>query len=127
MLKANQIHVVYLDKNHPPGDGINSATSFIDEFMPKHIEYTKLYLLPEIKNENIPGLPFSAEFYAQVFSNGLNRQDHETLDNSNIPLAFAINMMFLRFNKAVRFDRNFAQENGIHYLPLPLTNESISV
>jgi hypothetical protein len=33
-LQNNQIHIVYMDKNHPPNGGIEAATSIIDENMP---------------------------------------------------------------------------------------------
>jgi len=44
--------VVYLDKNHPANGGIESATKLIDQSVAKGIEYSKLYLIPEISNQN---------------------------------------------------------------------------
>lgn len=52
-LKPNCVHVVFLDKNHPPNGGIEAATDIIDSNMPAGVEYQKLYLHPEVKNAKV--------------------------------------------------------------------------
>ena len=96
-LKPNDISVIYLDKNHPK-HGIADATRLIDQNMPGGIEYTKLYMIPKIENDLIPDFPFSFEMVGQCLLNGLNRKDHSTLDNSDVPKMFGIMLMFLNFN-----------------------------
>jgi len=95
--------VIYLDKNHPI-NGIAAATNIIDQKMPSGLKYTKLYLIPEIENDLIPDYPFSFEMVGQCLLNGLNRKDHNTLNNSNVPLLFAIIFMFLKLNACSQFD-----------------------
>lgn len=75
-LKPNQIRVIYLDKNHPPNGGIESVTKMIDDLMPQSVEYTKLYLVPEIKNPQLNNFPFSFQFLYQVLFNAYHRKDH---------------------------------------------------
>ena len=60
----NETRIIFLDKNYPPNGGILSATQIIDQCVDWDIPYCKLYLVPEIKNDNIPNLPFSYEFIA---------------------------------------------------------------
>ena len=96
--------------------------------MPANIEYTKIYLVPEIMNVNIPGLPFSKEFYAQVLSNAYNRKDHQTLDNTDMPKNFSINLMFLKMNKNICLNDRMREQNNFNaFLRLPMTNEKIDV
>lgn len=67
-LKKNSIHVVYMDKNHPPNGGIESATKIIDDNMSlpgtKGVKYKKLFLCPEITKPCVDNYPFSFEFFA---------------------------------------------------------------
>lgn len=79
-----------MDKNHPPNGGIQAACKIVDDSVPHSLEYTKLYLLPEVKNENVPNYPFSYQFFAQCLSNGMHREDHLTLDNSDLPKTYGI-------------------------------------
>ena len=44
--------VVYLDKNHPANGGVESATKLIDQSVTKGIDYSKLYLIPEMSDDN---------------------------------------------------------------------------
>lgn len=98
-LKPGAHHIIFLDKNHPPNGGIQGVTQLIDNEIPKGIQYQTLYMIPTRKNETILDFPFSYEFVAQNLHNGLNRDKHDTLDNSNIPKLFAISLMFLNMNK----------------------------
>ena len=56
------MHIIYMDKNHPPNGGIEAVTNLVDENMPKNIEYTKLYLVPKITKPLVENYPFSYEF-----------------------------------------------------------------
>lgn len=46
----------------------------------------------------IPNFPFSYELMAQSFYNASKRDDHETIDNSDIPKVFAIQIMFMKLS-----------------------------
>jgi len=89
-LKDGETRVIYLDKNHPPEGGIKAAVAMIDRYMSDHIPYCKLHLIPQIENDKIPKYPFSYEFVAQSMYNGLQRNDHPTLDNKDLPKLFGI-------------------------------------
>ena len=39
----------------------------------------------------------------------MNRSDHETLDNSNVPKLFGIQFMFFKMNKNAEFDNAFLE------------------
>ena len=79
-------------------------------------------------NESVPNFPFSFEFFAQCFSNGYNRKDHQTLDNSDKPKLFAIQLMFMAMNKHAAFNQAMLNKDNISsFLRLPLTNENIKV
>ena len=82
---------------------------FIDENMPSGVEYSKLYLIPEITKQKLPYYPFSYQFVAQCVHNSLNRTEHETLDNSDVPKAVAVLLMFVRMN-AKQYDEQLLQE-----------------
>ena len=72
--------------------------------------------------------PFSYKFIAQCLYNGYHRSDHETLDNSDIPKLFAIQMMFLNLNRRCVFDEPLLERQGLDdYLTLPLNNEKIEI
>ena len=89
-LTENSVHVAYLDKNHPPNGGIENVTSLIDEQMPTGVEYAKVYLVPLIQQATVPGYPLSYECIGQCLYNGSKRENHETLDNTDVPKLFAI-------------------------------------
>ena len=104
-LRENQVHVVFLDKNHPPNGGIENATSQIDEQMPAGVEYTKVYLIPSIKQPQVQDFPLSYECIGQCLYNGSKRDNHETLDNKDVPKLFAIQLMFLAMNRNCTYDQ----------------------
>lgn len=93
------MRIIYLDKNHPPNGGIANTVAVIDQFMPKGIQYTKLHLIPERKKPLIKDFPFSYELMAQSFYNATKRDEHETIDNSDIPKVFAIQIMFMKLSR----------------------------
>jgi hypothetical protein len=127
-LKQNEIRVVYLDKNHPPNSGIESAVKIIDEKMPQGVEYSKVYLVPEILQGQVNNYPFSYQFFAQAFSNGFNRKDHPTLDNSDLPKLFAIQLMFMNMNRNFNFNNQFMITQGLNdILRVPMTNENLEI
>ena len=96
--------------------------------MPKNIEYQKVYFKPEISAKIAEEYPFSYNFIAQCLFNGTHRSNHETLDNSDVPKLFAIQMMFLNLNKRCVFDQALLERQGLDdYLTLPLNNESTEV
>lgn len=56
--------------------------------------------------------------------NGMNREKHETLDNSDIEKMIGVLLMFLNMNKKCSFNATFLKEQGLSdFLTLPLTNE----
>jgi len=57
----------------------------------------------------MPYSPFSYQFVAQCVHNSLNRTEHETLDNSDVPKAVAVLLMFLRMNSK-QYDEQLLQE-----------------
>lgn len=58
--------------------------------------------------------------------NGMNRDKHETLNNSDIEKMIGISLMFLSMNKRCKYDERFLKEQGLStFLTIPLTNESI--
>ena len=92
--------------------------------MPKGVQFLKLYLIPSIKNEKVANYPFSYEFVAQCMHNGMKREKHETLDNSDVEKMIGILLMFFNMNKKSTFNAEFLQEQGLSdFLTLPLTNE----
>ena len=98
-LKEGQVRIIYLDKNHPPNGGIAGSVGVIDQYMPKGVQYTKLHLIPDRKKPQIPEFPFSYELMAQSFYNASKREVHETIDNTDIPKIFAIQIMFMKMSK----------------------------
>jgi len=120
--------VIYLDKNHHPKDGIKAVVEAIDQKMPKRVLYTKVFLLPRIEKPQMEGYHFSFEYMAQVFANACQRDDHETLDNTDLPKVFGVVLMFLGFNLRVAFDNEFLKLQRLDTLmELPLTNESMQL
>ena len=99
------MRVIYLDKNHHPKDGVKPVVQAIDKYMPSNVVYTKVFLIPKIEKPKMKDLPFSYEYMAQVFANALRRDDHETLDNSDIPKVFNVIWLFLGFSKHIRFNK----------------------
>lgn len=60
--------------------------------------------------------------------NGLHRNEHETLDNSDVPKLMSILLKFMSLNKNCSYDTLLqAKMNFNTYFKLPLTNESIKV
>ena len=123
-LEENSVHVAYLDKNHPPNGGIENATNLIDEQMPAGVDYVKVYLVPQIQQATVPGYPLSYECIGQCLYNGTKRENHETLDNKDVPGLFAIQLMFLAMNHNCTYDQGLLERQGLSaYLRLPLTNQ----
>jgi len=58
--------------------------------------------------------------------NGATRKDHETIDNSDLPKLFAIQINFFTMNKNYVYNTTLLDDLGLDgYLSLPLTNEKI--
>ena len=56
--------MIFIDKNHPL-NAIENVVKMIDEFMPRSVEYRKVFLIPKIDPQaKIGGLPLSASFMA---------------------------------------------------------------
>ena len=104
-LKNGQIHIIYLDKNHHPKDGVKGVVDSIEKYMPPRVQYTKAFMLPAITKKAMKELHFSYEYMAQVFANAIKRDDHETLNNSDIPKVFNIIWIFLGFSKRIMFNK----------------------
>jgi hypothetical protein len=84
--------------------------------------------VPAITKDRVKDLPFSYEFFGQCFANGFLRENHETLDNSDKPKLFAIQLMFMGMNFKQVFENSLiARQNLSSLLKLPLTNERIEV
>lgn len=50
-MSDNHVHIIYIDRNHPPaGDGIIKIVDDIDKYMPANVEYSKVYMIPNIEN-----------------------------------------------------------------------------
>jgi len=65
---------------------------------------------------------------AQVFANACKRENHETLDNTDLPKVFGVILMFLGFNLNVNFNNEFLKYSRLDSLmELPLTNENIQL
>jgi len=61
----------------------------------------------------------------QCLVNGFNRKDHNTLDNSDIPMTFGVIFMFLDLNYGAVFDQRVLKNNSLDgFMTLPLTNEN---
>ena len=75
--------------------------------MPKGILFTKLYLVSEIEADKIENFPFSFQYMAQAMSNGMLREDHETISNKDPSKLLSIMMLFLSFSANVKFDKQF--------------------
>lgn len=72
--------------------------------------------------------PFSLSFLLQCFLRCLDRNDHETLSNSDPNLLARVQISFFKAYKGLKFDgddqRLFLQQNGLDaYLRAPLTLE----
>jgi hypothetical protein len=75
----------------------------------------------------MPYHPFSYQFAAQCLYNSINRTEHETLDNSDVPKAVAVLLMFLRMNSR-QYDEQLLEEQGLSgYFTMPLTNEELVI
>lgn len=75
--------MIFFDKNHHPVNGIQGVVKTIHKFMPKGVLFSKVFLIPKIEQDKIESLPFSYQFAAQSISNGLLRDDHETVSNAD--------------------------------------------
>lgn len=85
-------------------------------------------MLPRIEKPQIEGYHFSFEYMAQVFANACQRDDHETLDNTDLPKVFGVILMFLGFNLNINFNNEFLKWQRLDSLmELPLNNESIKL
>jgi hypothetical protein len=62
--------------------------------------------VPKITSPTIKGLPFSYEFVSQCLFNGLHRENHGTLDNSDLPKLFAVLFKFMLMNKNIAYDED---------------------
>ena len=61
----------------------------------------------------------------QCLINGFNRKDHNTLDNSDIPMTFGVIFMFLNLNYGAVFDQRVLKNNSLDgFMTLPMTNEN---
>ena len=81
----------------------------------------KLYLVPTI-NREMPGFPFSASFFLQCFTRLMNRDNHETLDNSDPVLTTQILFMFFKMYYREKFDMNFLRQHDLSmFMRVPLT------
>ena len=73
----------------------------------------------------IPGYPYSQAFMAQVFANAALRENHPTLDNSDLKNSIAVCMMFLGLNHGTVFNERFLTDCDLDdYMRLPLVKES---
>ena len=60
--------------------------------------------------------------------NGAFRDDHDTIDNSNLPKFFALQLRFLTLNRGRYWTKEMLDEFGLNeFLELPLTNPDIPV
>ena len=65
-------HVIYLDKNHPPG-GLKRVAEDIRASIRGHVNVKKLYMVPEVpadKQNRIKDYPFSENFLCQLYAWG---------------------------------------------------------
>lgn len=71
---------------------------------------------------------FSYQYMAQVLANAAKREDHETLDNSDIPKVFNVIFMFLGFSRGVNFNKSFLENQQLDsFFTFPLTNEHLEL
>lgn len=124
-MKPGEGRILFLDKNHP-ATGLPPVLDNIDKYMPRNVAHLKIYMAPEESNQlRIPNYPYSQAFMAQVLANASLRENHPTLDNSNLANSFAVCIMFLGLNRGTRFDSTFLTDNGLDdYLRLPIVKES---
>lgn len=60
--------------------------------------------------------------------NGAFRDDHDTIDNSNLQNFFAFQFKFLTLNKNIYYNKEMLEKFGLNeFLELPLTNKDIPV
>jgi hypothetical protein len=114
-LGSASVQLVFLDKNHPP-NGLNTVRSLLDLHIPRQdLVVHKLYLIPEQQASCtlLFDYPFSLEFISQILTYGLNRKEHGTLDNQNLPKLFGVILMFLRMNKGIKFNAAFLKKYGL--------------
>ena len=70
----------------------------------------------------------SNELMAQSFYNATKREQHETIDNTDIPKVFAIQIMFMKMSKNNEYTDWFLKEQKLHgFWKVPLNNENIEV
>ena len=73
-------------------------------------------------------LPYSDNCLMQVFLWGLERTDHETLDNSDPNNLIEVQTMFLGLSKNQRFDETLLRKNKLSgYLKVPMSVEGFAV
>ena len=117
---TKHVHVIFLDKNHPPNAFPKVTTEMIDQNKPSGVHLTKIHLIPEIHNP-IPGYPLSTSFFFQCYLRCKRREGHETIDNSDPFLTAQIVFMFCRMYKGISFDKKFLDQNSLDcFMRVPL-------
>ena len=86
-MAENETRVIYIDNENSHDRRVLMTNHMIDKHMDWDIPYSKVYLVPEIKNEKMPGFPFSYEFVAQTLYHSLKKSDYQN-NEDEFPMDF---------------------------------------
>ena len=74
------------------------------------------------------GYPFSSSFILQCHARLMNRENHETLDNSDLILSTQILFMFVKMYYREKFDQQFLRTHDLNmFFRIPLTVDDSSL
>ncbi|EAR94538.1 hypothetical protein TTHERM_00052480 (macronuclear) [Tetrahymena thermophila SB210] len=108
-----QNHIVIFDKNHPPS-AIQSTIPFIQETMPKNVNYKIIALTPKVLQTHSTGnsdYPFSVTYLLNCIDRSVNRDTHETLVGDTSKLAGVV-FMFFNLYRNIKFSAGQLQKMG---------------
>lgn len=126
--------MICLDKNHPP-QALNSTIENVNKFVNgykgnRDFDLFKVAMVPQMADPKslYMDFPFSLSFLFQCFIRCLDRNDHETLTNSDPSLLARVQVSFFKAYKGLHFagedGRNFLFRTGLDDLvAAPLTLE----
>ncbi|KAL4471393.1 hypothetical protein ABPG74_008286 [Tetrahymena malaccensis] len=108
-----QNHIIIFDKNHPPS-AIQSTIPFIQETMPKNINYKIVALTPKVlqtHSTETSDYPFSVTYLLNCIDRSVNRDNHETLVGDASKLVGVV-FMFFNLYRNIKFTAGQLQKMG---------------
>ena len=112
------LHVLFVDKNHPPNGGIEKAIKLLKDNVKKGIDLKVIAIAPKCVNPlkiNHNEFPFSLNFLITCLKRSCDRKDHDTLQGDDQKV-FDVIMMFFKFYRGFKINLENIQNQGFDYL-----------